>query len=638
MAEVLRIAIEGMHCGNCATNVEKHLSAVNGVSEVSISLSSNTGMVKYDPDLTCAEEIMSVFDSMSFNGEILEKSSKLQQLNEAKEKARAKRKRELGEFAAAAVLTAIVVGICMVEPIHHMIGHHTANLIACILTIPVQFVLGAKFYRGAFDSIKSGMANMDVLVALGTTIAFLFSVYIVLFDSSINSGMPYFETCCMLICFVMLGKLLESRAKTSAGDAVEQLIKLTPETVAVLVDGQEMGRSVEDVFPGDEIIVKKGDNFPVDGEVSAGSARVDESMLTGEPELVHKSIGDIVSAGTTNLGSKVVVIAKSVGADTQLSNIIQAVEDAQSTKPTIQRTADKIASIFVPFILVVALITFVGWIVFGLCSQESLDVVIKGAILPAIAVICVACPCALGLATPTAVMVGMGKGAQLGILIKDGEMLERACKIKTVVFDKTGTLTSGSVQDSKDGSIVVCNDEIKGDARSAISELKDRGVACWMVTGDREGRAFEIAERVGIEKSHVICEILPTEKGDAVSEIRESSTRDGQLAFVGDGINDAPALARADVGIAMSSGTSIAIDAGSIVLMHNKVTDVVKSIKLSCAVMRKIKQNFFWALIYNCIMIPLAALGIVAPALAGFAMAMSSVCVVCNSLLLKRFH
>ena len=660
--DTFRILIDGMHCGNCAMNVENHLKEVPGVVEATVSLASNSGKVVYDTSVTTPKEVLRVFDNLSFSAKIIESDNKMKILKERKAKAKKQEKRDLTAFIISAVITVIVVAICMIPGWHMHTGkliydafasvglasstfadamaEHMlyANVLVMLLTIPVQFVFGAKFYKGAVASIKSGMANMDVLVAAGTTIAFLFSLYITFGDATIIGGMPYFETCDMLITFVMLGKLLESRAKTHAGDAVEKLIRLTPDTVTVLSkSGKTHEASIEDVFPGEMLIINKGDNFPVDGEVRNGTSNVDESMLTGEAELVEKKKGDRVSAGTVNLGSKIVIVAKSVGSDTQLAHIIQAVEDAESSKPSIQRLADKIAGIFVPAIFIIAALTFVGWLVYGLSQSGNPGDILKNAILPAIATICVACPCALGLATPTALMVGMGKGAELGILIKDGEMLETACKINTCVFDKTGTLTTGVVLDTNDASIVVENDKIKPEAREAISALKNMGITPWMVSGDKKDRARAIAGEVGISPDNIVCEVLPTEKGEHVDEI-SARNPDGILAFVGDGINDAPALAKADVGIAMSSGTDVAIDAGSIVLMHNKVSDVVKAIDLSKATLRKIKQNLFWALIYNCIMIPLAVFGILAPAVAGAAMALSSVTVVSNSLLLKRFN
>ena len=673
--ETFRILIDGMHCGNCAMNVENHLNAVEGVEKASVSLASNSGTIVFDTSRTSREEIMKVFDELSFDGRIVESDNRAKILEERACREKAEFKRNITMFVFSAGVTIFVVVVCMVGNLHMQLGHalagllglgsldaasssfgsyiaslsgdmpfeHTlhmwlSNVLVMILTIPVQFVVGARFYKGAVDSIKSKMANMDVLVALGTTIAFLFSVYITFFDMNINGGMPYFETCDMLITFVLLGKLLEARAKGSAGAAVEKLIRLTPDQVTVLKSGKETECALADVFPGDMIVVKRGDNFPVDGAVMSDSATVDESMLTGEADLIEKLKGDRVYAGTKNLEGKVLIKADSVGQDTQLSHIIETVEQAEMAKPSIQRLADKIASIFVPTIILFSVITFFGWIVFSVATgaAESGEI-IKSALLPAIAVICVACPCALGLATPTAVMVGMGKGAEKGILIKDGEMLERACKIDTVVFDKTGTLTRGVVDEKEDSSIEVKGDTIKEDARASIEELRANSIACWMVTGDKHQRALEIAGSVGIDEKCIVDEVLPTEKGDALDDIRAKSAESSLIAFVGDGINDAPALAKADVAIAMSSGSDIAIDAGGVVLMHNKVGDVFGCIKLSSAVMRKIKQNLFWALIYNCIMIPLAAFGILAPALSGFAMAMSSVCVVCNSLLLKRF-
>ena len=665
--QVFRILIDGMHCGNCATNVEKHLSGASGVKDVNVLLASNSGKVTYDADITTPQDVLKVFDELSFSATIVAENNKMKVLQERKAKQKSQQKRDVISFCIASIITIIVVAICMIPGCHMQFGHFMANLFGAnidsvtqfaesisqsqdlthathmflanvavmILTIPVQFILGWHFYVGAYKSIKSGMANMDVLVALGTTIAFLFSVYITFFDMSINDGMPYFETCCMLITFVMLGKILEGKAKSNAGDAVEKLMRLTPDKVIVIQGKNEVEKDIEDVFPGDVLLVKKGDSFPVDGEIVEGEATVDESMLTGEANAILKALGDKVSAGTTNLKKSVKVKALSVGGDTQLAHIIQAVEDAEGTKPKIQRTADKIASIFVPVIVGISIITFIGWCIIGSLQGE---INIKNALLPAVAVICVACPCALGLATPTALMVGMGKGAENGILIKDGEMLEAACKINTCIFDKTGTLTTGVVMDTDDESVVVKQDELKSDTNEGIEELRMLDVTCWMVTGDKKDRALSIAKEAGINESNVVFEVLPTQKGEVVDSVRAKQPEENTIAFVGDGINDAPALAKADIGIAMQSGTDIAIDAGSIVLMHNSVLDVSKAIKLSKATMRKVKQNLFWALIYNCIMIPLAVVGILAPAVAGFAMAMSSVCVVGNSILLKRWH
>lgn len=571
---------------------------------------------------------------------------------------------------------------------------------------------------------------MDVLVALGTTIAFIFSLWITFLPVitnnwsdaevalAINEGMPYFETCAMLITFVLLGKILETRAKGATNQAIEALINLTPPTAQVQRGGAVVEIPLAQVVVGDSVLVGPGEKVAVDGEVIEGSTEIDESMLTGEALPVMKQPGDSVTGGTVNTTGAITVRALRVGSDSTLARIVRAVEDAQGSKAPVQRLADKIASIFVPCILGISLITFCIWFFF--IPPAGANTLFTQSLLPAIAVIVVACPCALGLATPTALMVGMGKGAQLGILIKDGEVLERLGKLDAAVFDKTGTITVGKPQvvscsltpenlrlaaaletksehplaravveyakarglvlpspssfqalvgegvegevegrQMKVGSSVFVDgasvggfefsDEAKPDAQQTIEELKQSyGITSYMVTGDNAVQATRIASEVGIAADNVFAGVKPLEKAECVEAVKASleaadpRTSSKQItrtvAFVGDGINDAPALAAADVGVAMASGTDVALEAGSVVLMRNRVHDLVTSLRLSKATMRKIKQNLFWALIYNCIMIPLAAVGILAPALAGAAMALSSVTVVCNSLLLKRFQ
>ena len=635
---------------------------------------------------------------------------------------------------------------------------------------------------------------MDVLVALGTSIAFLFSLWITFLPVitgdweshaalAINDGMPYFETCAMLITFVLLGKMLESRAKGATNQAIESLMNLTPPTARVVRGGEEREVPLAQVVAGDTVLVRPGEKMPVDGVVVEGATEVDESMLTGETLPVVKAQGDAVTGGTQNTTGAVTVRALRVGADSTLARIVRAVEDAQGTKAPIQRIADRIAAVFVPAILLIALIVFCVWF---FVAPASPDGRLVQALMPAIAVICVACPCALGLATPTALTVGMGKGAQLGVLIKDGTVLETMGNLSAAVFDKTGTLTRGEpvvvacdvpddalrlaaaleaksehplaravvtyatgrdlaplpaaesfeavvgegvrgvvegrevfvgvgkaegegAEAGASGSLVSVDgapagriqfrDEPKPDAAATVRELsRDFAVTSYMVTGDAAPTARAIAEEVGIAPDHVFAGVKPLEKADCVRAVRgaadiamlgnaaaeardtekdderilemeatdpalmaasdpdmgipaepvplESPTSAAQdaaagaktvVAFVGDGINDAPALAAADIGVALASGTDVALDAGSVVLMRNRLSDLIVALRLSKATMRKIKQNLFWALIYNCIMIPLAAVGILAPALAGAAMALSSVSVVSNSLLLKRF-
>ena len=754
----IRLAIEGMHCANCAASIESHYRKTPGVIDVAVNLANNTGRVVFDPAQASVDDMLAVFDNLAFTAELIPEDAPLvDERRRAREAARAARDRKV--FGISAVLTVVIVAVGMIPGWHmgtggalaglfvseptHVQAMFAANILLLALTVPVQFGCGARFYKGAWGSLKGGSANMDVLVALGTSIAFLFSLWItflpvVVNDWSshealaINEGMPYFETCAMLITFVLLGKMLESRAKGATNAAIESLMNLTPPTACVLRGGEEREVSLAQVVAGDTVLVRPGEKMPVDGVVTEGSTEVDESMLTGEALPVVKVAGDAVTGGTQNTTGSVTVRALRVGADSTLARIVRAVEDAQGTKAPIQRIADRIAAVFVPAILVIALVVFCVW--FFMVPAGSGGRLVQS-LMPAIAVICVACPCALGLATPTALTVGMGRGAQLGVLIKDGTVLETVGNLTAAVFDKTGTLTVGepavvacdvsadalrlaAALEAKSehplaravvnfanvaelpavesfeavvgegvrgmveghevfvgangdgaGSVVTIDgapvgriqfrDEPKPDAAATVRELRESyGVTSYMVTGDAAPTARVIAEEVGIEPGHVFAGVKPLEKADCVRAVKGAaavaelggaveaaaegepagaSKRPAVVAFVGDGINDAPALAAADIGVAMASGTDVALDAGSVVLMRNRLSDLMVALRLSKATMRKIKQNLFWALIYNCIMIPLAAVGILAPALAGAAMALSSVSVVSNSLLLKRF-
>lgn len=732
---VIRLAIEGMTCANCAASIEKHYAKTPGVISCAVNLANNTGVVSFDPSAASVDDMLRVFDGLSFTAQIIPDDAPLvDEGRRAKEQARAKR--NLAVFGASLALTVLVVGICMIPGAHMAVGQvlaaafgqddptymqsmFAANVLLMLLTVPVQFGCGARFYKGAVGSLRSGSANMDVLVALGTTVAFLFSLYITFWpvmtgswsDAAvmpINGGMPYFETCAMLITFVLLGKILESRAKGATNQAIESLMNLTPPTAVVLRGSTQVELPLAQVLVGDTVLVRPGEKVPVDGRVISGSSEVDESMLTGEPLPVLKGEGDMVTGGTVNALGSLEVRALRVGADSTLARIVRAVEDAQGSKAPVQRMADRIAAIFVPVILCIAAVTFIAWFALGDFATQGER--IQQALLPAIAVIVVACPCALGLATPTALMVGMGKGAQEGVLIKDGEVLERMCRLSAVVFDKTGTVTVGEprvvscdVPDEAlgmaaaleaksehplaravvayaaerglsdlptvesfealagegvrgmvaghevfvgsqvfvDGILVgslAFEDEPKPDSAAAIAALRAKhAVDSYLLTGDSSQNAYRVAEAVGIAPERVFAQVKPLEKADRVRAVRASIGEGGVCAFVGDGINDAPALAAADIGVAMASGTDVALDAGSVVLMRNSLTDLELALRLSQATMRKIKQNLFWALAYNCIMVPLAAFGILAPALAGAAMALSSVSVVSNSLLLKRF-
>lgn len=816
---VIRLAIEGMHCANCAATIEKRFAKAPGVRSCAVNIANNTGVVAFDPSKASVDDMLRVFDDLSFTAELIPDDAPMVDENRrAKEAARSRH--DLRVFGVAAVLTALVVCIGMLPDAHMAVGHalagafvpdpthvqsmFAANLLLMVLAAPVQFVCGARFYKGAAGSLKSGSANMDVLVALGTSVAFLFSLYITFWPLAtggwegpmpVNDGMPYFETCSMLVTFVLLGKILEARAKGATNQAIESLMGLTPPEALVLRGGAEQVVPLAQVVVGDIVLVRPGEKLPVDGVVLEGASEVDESMLTGEALPVLKRAGDAVTGGTVNATGSLTVRALRVGADSTLARIVRAVEDAQGSKAPVQRFADRIAAVFVPAILIIAALTFLAW--FALGDFSTMAERVQHALLPAIAVVVVACPCALGLATPTALMVGMGKGAQLGVLIKDGEVLERMCRLSAVVLDKTGTITEGSprvvacdVPDdvlplaaalearsehplaravvayaqeravgagagglgaggadgcgvrsaampgglaavggepdlglggiagksdgsgegiaggvgasaSAGGSDAACvaalasdavgavsfpaavdfrslavegfeavvgegvrgvvdgrevfvgsrvrvdgvdvggfefEDSPKADSASALRVLaRDFSLCSYMVTGDAEKPAFAVADAVGLPYDRVFFGVKPLEKADRVREVKAALPEGAECAFVGDGINDAPALAAADVGVAMASGTDVALDAGSVVLMRDKLSDLVLAVRLSQATMRKIKQNLFWALIYNCVMIPLAAFGVLAPALAGAAMALSSVSVVSNSLLLKRF-
>lgn len=746
MESTIRLSIDGMHCANCAANIEKHYNAHPAVIDVSVNLANNTGRVTFDSDKASVDDMLAVFDDMSFTAEVIPEDAPLiDETRRAKEAA--KTKHDIRVFTTAAILTILIVAIGMIPGWHMAVGAAIAriftagtpthieamfagNITLLILTIPVQFFCGARFYKGAWGSIRSGSANMDVLVALGTSIAFIFSLWITFLPVlnnewtdaevalAINDGMPYFETCAMLITFVLLGKILETRAKGATNQAIEALMNLTPPTAIVVRGGEEVEIPLAQVIVGDLVIVKPGQKVAVDGVVVDGQTEVDESMLTGEALPIVKDVGDEVVGGTQNTTGAIKIKALRVGTDTTLAKIIRAVEDAQGSKAPVQRIADRIASIFVPVILIISLLTFLAWFLF--IPPQGVNTLLTQSLMPAIAVICVACPCALGLATPTALMVGMGKGAELGILVKNGEILEKMGTLKRTVFDKTGTLTIGrpeviecslddgsmklvaslesksehplavavidyyrnmhpgpeemfqsdeftaipgegirgivdgkqvfigtpsGSEDAISGSVVFIDgievgtitfkDEPREDAAQVIEALKaDFDIESFMVTGDSTENAKRIASEIGIPPQNVFANIKPLMKAEIVEQEKDGGY---PVAFVGDGINDAPALASADIGVAMASGTDVAIDAGSVVLMHNSLSDLVVALRLSKATMRKIKQNLFWALLYNCIMIPLAAVGILAPALAGAAMALSSVSVVSNSLLLKRF-
>ncbi len=721
MAET-KISIGGMHCASCALNIERKLKKTKGVKEANVNFSIERASVDFDPKEVDEKKLVETIRSAGYQASVLGENKDEEQLARAK---------ELEYFRNMTIISAVfaipVFAISML-----MLPVPYAPYVLWVLSTPVQFYVGYHFYKGAFASLKDLNADMDTLIALGTSAAYFYSVYLVL----VHGGMEtYFETSAILITLVMLGKYLETAAKGRASQAIRRLLELSPKQARIIEDGKEIMVDAEAVKKGNVILVKPGERIPVDGIVIEGHSSVDESMISGEPIPVEKNVKSQVIGGTINKNGVLTFRATRVGSETTLSQIIKLVEDAQAKKAPIQRYADKIASVFVPAVILIAVVTFVGWYV-------VLGEALSFSIILAVSVLVIACPCALGLATPTAIMVGTGKGASNGILIRNGAVLEKANTINAIAFDKTGTITVGkpeivsmlgdkesveiayalekssehplaesfvqfakkkgikengkvsafaavpgkgikgtvkgkkcalgSIKLMKDseaevqektlewkkkmedkGSTVVLlavgkkvvaafavADRIRDDSREAIMKLKQMGIKTYMITGDNERVAAAISKEAGIDQFH--AEVLPDEKANIVKQIRKEGMK---IGMVGDGINDAPALAVSDLGIAMGSGTDVAIETGDIILMRNSLMDVPRAISLSKATMGKIKQNLFWALIYNVIGIPVAAgvlfpfFGVLlSPMLAGGAMALSSVSVVTNSLLLNKLR
>lgn len=758
--ETERIAIEGMHCANCSALIQKVVAAMDGVEECNVNLAANNGTVTFDPQTTSMPAVIDAIVGLGYGATVIPRERRAAFDEQRRAREAAQRARDLRLFVMSIVLALLVMvigmtpaGMMLVMPLATAVfgPDHTheqmmlaMNLVCLTLTVPVQFVAGIRFYRGAWGAFKARSANMDTLVAVGTTIAFAYSLYVT-FSPTTAGAMAPFETSAMLIAFVLLGKMLETRAKGRAGEAVESLMSLAPKVAHVRRGGQIGDLPVDDVRVGDEVLVRPGERIPVDGVVIDGASSVDESMLTGEPMPQAKAPGDEVTGATINANGTLVVRATRVGAESTLSRIVEMVEKAQGSRPQIQQLADRIAAIFVPAILCIGFVTFVGWIVAAAVRGGVDAAAFEHALMAGVSVIVVACPCALGLATPTAVMVGTGKGAEQGILIKDGDALQQMGHIRRVVFDKTGTLTKGmpmvvgiacgpdaseedvvrfagalergsehplarailmyavehditipegmvrdftsvpgkGVVGSVDGErfgfgnellvreltggelpawcwefassgrgahatvmylvfeaygvagAIAAADQCKESAAEGVQRLRELGCDVYLLTGDARGPASHIADEVGIVADRVLAEVLPDQKAATVDSLVDP--RHSELvAMVGDGINDTPALATADVGVAMGAGSDAALEVGQVVLMHDDVRDVARAIRLSRATMRKIRQNFAWALGYNLILVPLAAFGVLPPELSSACMALSSVSVVSNSLLLRR--
>lgn len=736
----ITLTIGDMHCATCAVTVEESLKEVPGVADARVNFALGKAVVDYDASKADEASLKRAVEEAGYR--VLEVQGVM-----SEQMARQKELRQgFITFAIAAVFSIPIAIISMGYDIFLMdaLDPQVRNWILLVLATPVQFYAGFRYYRGTYWAVRNRRANMDTLVVLGTTAAWVYSLVVTLIPKAVDSMDVYFDTSSVIITLVLAGKYLELRSRGRASDAIVKLMNLQPPEALLLKDGQEVVVAVDQVVEGDTVIVKPGERIPVDGEVVSGQSAVDESLVTGESIPREKAPGSPVTGGTVNTGGVLKVRATRVGRNTTLAQIVKLVEDAQSTKAPIERMADRVAAVFVPIVMLIASSTFLFWYFIGSHIWDVGDT-LTFSLTTTVAVLVIACPCALGLATPTAIVVGTGTGARMGILIKNAPALETAHKLTTVIFDKTGTLTRGeprvirlelgSARDDRellkaagsaekgsehvlskavisaaesaglalempetsktvagegitstvggveisvgnrrllerlkiplgtldatmesmenDGmTVMACArdgrvlgligvaDTLKNEARDAVTGLRELGLKVVMLTGDNERTARAIAKQAGIDEFR--AQVLPVDKAGTVKSIQEKGE---VVAMVGDGINDAPALAQADIGIALGTGTDIALESGNIVLMGEDLKGVVTAIKLSRRTFAKIRQNLFWALFYNTASIPIAA-GVLfpltnwllSPMIAAGAMAFSSVSVVTNASLLKRFR
>lgn len=626
------IEVLGMMCAGCAGNVERRLRSMDGVAAADVNLPARTVLVEYDPQAVTPERMKEALGTIGYDM-VIEDDRNVEAI-ERRAYTVLRRK-----VTVSWVLAALTMAICM--DWIHVGSHDVANQTMLILAVVNMLYCGRQFYVSAWRQLLHALANMDTLVAMSTGISFAFSVFNTFWGESFwgNHGIgwhTYYDAAVMIITFVLTGRLLEERAKRGTASAIRSLMGLAPRT-AHLVDGDRVvDAPLSALQPGDVIEVRAGEKVPVDGVVVSSlfthnsSLKIDESMISGEPEPVGKSAGDKVLAGTVVVQGTFRFRAEEVGSKTMLAHIIRMVQEAQGSKAPVQRVVDRIAMIFVPTVLVISLLTFVLWLAIGGMS------VLPRAVLSAVSVLVIACPCAMGLATPTALMVGIGKAAQKNILIKDATALENMKNVDSMVIDKTGTLThNASLIDNGESAQREC---LKPHAREAITMLRDAGIEVYMMSGDKEENVSYWAGQAGIK--HWRSRVLPQDKEDLVRKLQSEGHT---VAMVGDGINDSQALAAADVSIAMGKGTDVAMDVAQVTLMGTDLRRISEAIELSRRTVGMIRQNLFWAFIYNVVCIPLAAGALYAvidfqitPMWASALMAMSSVSVVLNSLRLKN--
>lgn len=632
------IPVIGMACSACSANVERKLNSLNGVTSASVSLPSRTALIDFNPDEISLEDLKAAINAIGFDLVIEEGRSAVE--IEKRAFTLLKRKTALSWLFAIGVMAVSMRWIDMGNA-------STTNQIALLIALANMVYCGRRFYVSAWKQLQNGLANMDTLVALSTLIAFLFSVFNTFWGETIwgSRGIEwhtYFDASVMIITFVLTGKLLEEKAKDGTASSIRQMMGMTPKT-AHIVDGEKIEEvPISTIEVGDLLEVRTGEKVPVDGEVvwaesfmTADAAYIDESMITGEPNPAPKRKGDKVLAGTIPNQGKLKMRARQIGKDTVIAQIIRMVQEAQGSKAPVQRIVDKAALVFVPIVASIALCTFLVWWLIGGNAY------LPQAILSAIAVLVIACPCAMGLATPTALMVGIGKAAEKQILIKDAAALENLRRIDALVTDKTGTLTipNRSIDFTKSDDLALEEREmLKPNARKAMEALQKSGVEVYMMSGDKEEAARYWAEKAGIK--HYQSKVLPQDKEDMVRRLQAEGKR---VAMVGDGINDTQALALADVSIAIGKGTDVAMDVAQITLMGDDLQTLSDALLLSRRTVRMVWQNLFWAFIYNIVCIPLAAgvlylFGIdwqITPSWASALMAFSSVSVVLNSLRLR---